>query len=76
MLDRQLLLERQKRLQTLMTVDVPIFNDVARSIGSDIVERLDLVLREYGLLIEACLQEIERKRKNLERRPELSATTT
>ena len=63
MLDHQLLLERQKRLETVMKVDVPIFNDIARSIGSDVAERLDLVLREYGLLIEACLQEVERKNR-------------
>jgi hypothetical protein len=63
MLDVQLLFERKRRLETLMKVDVPIFNDVARSIGSDIAERLDSVLREYGLLIEACLQEVERKNK-------------
>lgn len=63
MLDHQLLLERQKRLETVMKVDVPIFNDVARSIGSDVAERLDLVLREYGLLIAACLQEVERKNR-------------
>src|SRR5262245_28229785 len=56
---RELLLERQKRLETLMAVDMPILNDVSRSIGTDIAERLQTVLSEYGLTLEAWLQEIE-----------------
>jgi len=63
MIDRQLLLERQDRLKTLLAADVPILQDVARHTGPDIAERLNLVLSEYGLLIEACLQDHDREKK-------------
>jgi hypothetical protein len=66
MLDRQSLLERQKRLEALMNEnknDVAIFDAVARSIGPEIAERLGLVLSDYATLIEACLEHVELEQK-------------
>ena len=64
MLDRDSLLMRQQRLETFLKVDIPILTDVQRSVGLDAAERLNLVLREYQLLLEACLQEVERRNKS------------
>ena len=62
-MNRELLLDRKKRLETLMRVDVPIFQDVSRSIGPDISERLRTVLSEYSLTLEAWLQEMEQRKR-------------
>jgi hypothetical protein len=66
MLDRQSLLDRQKRLETLMNEnknDVAIFDAVARSISPEIAQKLGLVLSDYATLIEACLEHVELEQK-------------
>ncbi len=60
---KETLLNRQQRLQTLMKADVPILEDVGRHTGTDIAERLQGVLADYALTLEAWLQEIERADK-------------
>ena len=47
-----------------MKADVPILQDVARGAGSDIAERLQIVLSEYSLTLEAWLQQMEREAKH------------
>jgi len=62
-MNRELLLDRKKRLETLMRVDVPIFQEVSRSRGEDISQRLQTVLAEYSLTLEAWLQEMEQRKR-------------
>jgi hypothetical protein len=56
---KQTLLGRQRRLQTLINVDVPIFEDVDTHIGTDIARRLEAVLEDYKLTLDQWLEELD-----------------
>ena len=56
---KQTLLGRLRRLQTLINVDVPIFEDVDTHIGTDIAKRLEGVLEEYKLTLDQWLEELD-----------------
>ena len=66
MLNKQALLEQQKRLNALLEKDAPmLLQDVFRKTAPDVAEQLNLCLSEYSLLIQACLQDIEREERIL-----------
>ena len=58
---KETLLQRRRRLQSLVNVDVPIFEDVDQHTGTDIAKRLETVLADYSLTLDSWLQEIDRE---------------
>lgn len=56
---KQDLLGMQKRLETLLTADIPMIMDVVRDTSPDIGDRLRLVLSDYGVFLELNIRDIE-----------------